>query len=182
MNEQTQKTKEERKQALTLALIATGGSIIVAAVTIIPSLTGEKKPNTSTTTTATGSSNVAVTGDHATISINSNDKLVEIIKERIPITDRPVVDLSKPMEQQVQLFPEDQVRIVGHSDHITQVWFGGHQWHSFDFGRAYTVWGDAGESVTPKFESPNGIGMVKLEISYTRYLDRPRDLRGSSSP
>lgn len=182
MSEQTQKTKEERKQALTLALIATGGSIIVAAVTIIPSLMGEKKPSTSTITTATGSSNIAVTGDHASIAINSNDNLVEIIKERIPITDHPVIDLSKPMEQQVQLFPEDQVRIVGHSHRITQVWFGGNQWHSFDFGRAYTVWGNVGEPVTPKFESQDGIGMIKLEISYTRYLDRPRDLRGSNSP
>ena len=98
----------------------------------------------------------------------------EILARGLPQDEHPVVDLSRPMEEQVQVFAEDVVEIVGFSDRVDAVWLG-KRWEVFDDGRRYVVWGVAGESITPKFR---GEGEVKLRISYTRYRNLRRDLRG----
>lgn len=102
--------------------------------------------------------------------------LRRMVEAGLPETSHPVVDLSRPTAIQVQLFAEDKVRIPGVSEAVSEVWFGNH-WEPFALGREYLVWGVPGQPITPQFR---GRGQVKLEITFTKYRDRPRDLRGVS--
>ena len=186
MSTSSPRTEAGRRHTVILTLIATVGSITVAAIAIIPPLLqtkpekegGSSKPTQ--TAVVTGNGSVAVAGDHAIVTVGSSDKLEGLLKERLPVSDHPVIDLSMPVSGQVQLFAEDKVRIPGLTRRIRRVWFGG-EWLPFDYDRDYnrvfTVWGVPGEPITPKFDPESGEGMIKLEVSYTRYLDKPRDIR-----
>jgi hypothetical protein len=101
-------------------------------------------------------------------------KLEKLAGDSFPQDDHPAVDLSKPIKEQIRLFAEDKVSIVGYTDHIDEVWFGNRWERVAGHGHVYVVWGNVGEPVYPQFK---GTGTVKLEVSYTRYRDQPRDLR-----
>jgi len=94
----------------------------------------------------------------------------------MPQDEDPSVDLSEPIRDQVQLFAQDKVRIVGFTDGLDEVWFG-KVWEKFDpsknDGRVYTVWGPVDTPIVPQFK---GTGHIKLNVSYTRNRDKPRDL------
>ena len=176
-----------KKPAIVIAAIAAIGTVAVALVGIVPSLTGDGKKDSakpaakdSQAVTATGSGNVAVGvqgGTGHTITVNPIDTRVgDLLDKGLPQTDHPVLDLSQPVASQIQLFAQDTVRIVGMSHPIERVWFG-RDWEVFREDRDYTVWGVPGEPVTPRFESE---GHIKILVSFTRYRNRPRDLRTAS--
>jgi len=104
-----------------------------------------------------------------------DDKVADLLTKGLPQEEHPVVDLSRPIEDQLRLFPEDKIGISGFSDELTEVWFG-KVWQPFDPARAqtYITWGPEGLPVNPKFK---GRGMVKLSVSFTKYRDQRRDLR-----
>ena len=102
--------------------------------------------------------------------VSNRSKLIDRTAEQ---SDHPVLDLDRPIEDQVQLFAEDKVTIVGARDSVSEVWFG-NDWEPFVPNKTYTVWGVKGEPLIPRFK---GRGMLKLEVRFTRYRDRKRDLR-----
>jgi hypothetical protein len=165
-----------QKPAIVAATIAAAGAIVVALI-------GRKEgdgTSVSSTIIARGSSNVAigVRGGGNNVTVNPTDTSVRRLLERgLPESDHPVIDLSRSVASQLRLYAEDEVRIVAVSQRIDSVWFGD-RWLSFDYNRDYnrrfTVMGPEGQPVTPKFA---GLGFVKLEVSFTRYRDRPRDIR-----
>ncbi len=94
--------------------------------------------------------------------------------------EHPVVDLSHPLDQQIQLFAQDKVKIYADSSVIQAVRFGG-VWMAFDPEREYLVIGVPGVPVRPEFRSIRR-GHIKLEITFSRHIDQPRDLRRSFTP
>ena len=174
-----------KKPAIVVAVIAAIGSIAVALVGIIPALTGEGKKESgkppaaeaSQVVTAAGNENLAVgvqgsTGN--TITVNPVDQRVgDLLNKGLPETSHPVIDLSAPIKTQLQLFAEDKVRIWSFKDDLAEVWFG-HHWEPFVQEREYLVWGIPGRPVTPQFR---GRGYIKMEITFTKYRNEPRDLR-----
>jgi hypothetical protein len=105
--------------------------------------------------------------------------LEELLDRGFENVDHPVIDFSKPVEKQVQLFPEDYVRIDGIDHGITEVNFGG-GWRPFDAKDHYLVWGTMGQPVVPQFKG--GRGGIKLEVRYRNNLDKPRALQFGDLP
>ena len=91
----------------------------------------------------------------------------------------PIINLNRPVEEQVQLFPTDRVQIYADPDFLQKVWFG-KIWEPYVPGREYIVWGIPGQPVTPRFRFL-GQGMIKmrieLSVQYNEDLERPRDIR-----
>ena len=181
------RSSNAKKKEVKVALITAAAVVLAATLGIIPALKHDSKKDpasSSQSVSATGSQNIAIgvlgsTGNVFNISPTDN-RLTDLVAKGLPETDHPVVDLSQPIESQVRLFPEDKIRIVGLSDKLESVWFGD-SWQKFDYGRDYsrqfTVMGQVGQPMIPKFR---GTGVVKLEVSYTRYRDKPRDLRAQA--
>lgn len=88
-----------------------------------------------------------------------------------PTTIHPTLDLSLPIKGQLQLFPTDKVKIYGSEQSLHEVWFGS-GWLPFAYGREYIVQGKPNNPVIPEFK---GSGQVKLEVTITKYKDKPRD-------
>jgi hypothetical protein len=107
-------------------------------------------------------------------------ELKNLIKLGIPQDDHPVIDLARPIGEQVQLFPQDRVRIYCAEGQLRAVWFGG-QVESFSRDREYLVQGRPGIPVTPKFWGHGGNGSIKLAVYYTRNRDLPRYRTSSQS-
>jgi len=127
------------------------------------------------TVSGNGSTQTVVTGNKSKVTVHDSKRMESLLERGIPETDHPVVDLALPVEQQVQVFPEDKVSVVGWSDRVEAIWLG-NQWEPVEpnSDRVFTVWGRAGEPITPQFE---GQGHVKLSISFTKNRNQPRDLR-----
>ena len=91
-------------------------------------------------------------------------------------TDHPYIEPNIPMNQQVQLFPEDKIKVFGpDSMRRVRVWLG-RSWEEITPGQTYMVVGTPGQPITPKFEPMPKSGF-KLEVEYDKYVDSPRDLR-----
>jgi len=90
--------------------------------------------------------------------------------------DHPIIEFSYAMAEQVQFFPEDKVKFLFGEGAPKKVWLG-YAWQDFQFEKEYTVAGTPGQPVTPKFEPDINQGGMKLEVSFCRFVDRPRDLR-----
>lgn len=90
----------------------------------------------------------------------------------------PVVELDEPIEQQVQLFATDRVKIIDPNRVVKSVWFG-ESWEVFYKNEEYTVWGRPGVPVYPKFKTSkeNSSKSIKLHIKYSANPDVPRDIR-----
>lgn len=91
----------------------------------------------------------------------------------------PVVDLSEPIEEQVQLFATDKVEIIADPDFLKEVWFG-EIWEPYEPDKEYTVWGYPKQPVTPKFrfEGEGRIKMhIRISVQYSENLNKPRDIR-----
>jgi hypothetical protein len=182
------KLSVSQKKALWALTITTLGGIAIAAIKVIPSLRtqSENSPPTPIITPSTPSKSLtssganspvvnAEAGSTVTIGAPSDSRVVDLLERGLPESDHPVVDLSRPIEEQIQLFPEDKVEVVGWSDRVEAIWLG-KKWDTISPGSHYvfTVWGKAGEPVTPQFR---GQGEVKLSISFTKNRAKPRDLR-----
>jgi hypothetical protein len=90
-------------------------------------------------------------------------------------TDWPAVNLDYPLEDQLQVFPTDQITLVAAPQGIRTVDFGfGPQ--EFVEGKKYTAVGVPGKPITPKIDG--GEGLCKLEIVITNDRDKPRGLLG----
>lgn len=103
----------------------------------------------------------------------------------IPENDHPVVELTRPIKEQLQLFAEDKISFVGSPtfNNGEQIWLG-HHWEDAKPDKTYTVWGIPGQPITPRFRNldlDQPFTVLKLEISFTRYRDKPRDLRDFNS-
>jgi hypothetical protein len=179
-----------KRNAIALAIIATVGSVAVALIKVLPPLFADKQPEPSKplqaaitplpvvapiTVTGDGSTQTVVTGDKSTVTVHDNKRVESFLERGLPESDHPVVNLARPIEAQIQVFPEDKIEVVGWSDRVEAIWLG-NQWETVtpNSQRVYTVWGPAGEPVTPKFR---GQGEVKLSISFTKNRGKPRDLR-----
>jgi hypothetical protein len=99
----------------------------------------------------------------------------DLAKEKV---DHPVVDLSEPIRNQVNLYAQDSVRIVDTERTLKQVFFG-RQWELFVPKRTYVVWANAGSVFIPEFK---GGSVLKLEVRYACNLDKPRDVRPKDKP
>jgi hypothetical protein len=88
-------------------------------------------------------------------------------------TEYPVVNLSRPIEEQLRLYAEDAVTIVAAPGTLRRVRFGPN-WEDYIPGRTYIVWGTPGVPIVPEFE---GSGELKMQISFTKSRDQLRDLR-----
>jgi hypothetical protein len=117
---------------------------------------------------------VAIVGLAAWTYVEAPQKLP--IPDYRPVTIWPVVDLNIPIEQQLQLFATDRVKIHAGDNQLQKVWFGGEKnnWFTYAFGKEYIVQGQRGVPVTPRFE---GRGVFKLEVEATNERDKKRDLR-----
>lgn len=116
-----------------------------------------------------GSGNIQAGGD---VTIINEQLSQQEISDNFPLRSHPMIDLSKPIEGQLQLFGTDKVRIYSPSD-LQEVWLGS-EWQEYVAGKEYMVTGVPGEPVTPKFK---GTGGFKLEVIYTADREKPRDLR-----
>ncbi|MGB8698708.1 MAG: hypothetical protein WCD18_04765 [Thermosynechococcaceae cyanobacterium] len=94
------------------------------------------------------------------------------VNDNYPEKIFPVIDLSKPINTQIQLFATDKVRIT-YEEGLQEVKFGGN-WQKFNQEKEYMVIGIPGTPVIPNFK---GKGQLKVEISYTADRDKPRDIR-----
>lgn len=93
-----------------------------------------------------------------------------------PVTFHPVVTMTRPIKEQVQLFAEDKVAIYNVAEgQIQQVCFDGKKFLPFVDGKQYMVQGEPGVPVIPKFEAT---GEFKLEIISKTDKDKPRDING----
>ena len=89
----------------------------------------------------------------------------------------PSIDLSRPIEEQVRLFPMDKVKAYGPPS-VKSIDVG-LDWQPFESGKEYLVHGIPGEPVTPRFQ---GTGHVKLEITPSSNRHLSRDLRTNEGP
>lgn len=101
------------------------------------------------------------------------------IEELLPFYEKnklevihPIVDLSRPIEEQIQLFPTDKVKVYGSKPALVKVWFGS-GWFPFEYDLVYMVQGPKNKPLTPKFQ---GIGRLKLEVTITKNKDKKREL------
>ena len=130
------------------------------------------------TSTTSGTAIGVQDSNNTTINIGTREPYLEnILSKGLPQAVHPVIDLSVPIANQVQLFAEDKVRIYAGPDTIKRLWLGNH-WELFKEDKEYIVWGEPEKPINPKFE---GSGFIKMEISYTLYRDKPRDLRKSNN-
>jgi pimeloyl-ACP methyl ester carboxylesterase len=93
--------------------------------------------------------------------------------------DHPLIDPAVPLSSQVQLFPEDKVRVYMEETVRTRVDFGG-GWQPLNANRTYVVIGVPGTPVVPKFD-PLPVSPFKIEVEYIKYGDLPRDLKSGPS-
>lgn len=108
----------------------------------------------------------------------NNTKIEKLLEDGLPAIDHPVVDLSVPITGQLQLFPEDEVAVVGWSESVRTLDVG-RGMEPFASDKKYIVQGPSGLPITPKFE---GKGIIKLEVRYTKNRDKSRDLRADRLP
>ena len=110
---------------------------------------------------------------------NGLQNRIDSVEEGINREVYPVINFSKPIEEQVQLFPTDKVKIYADPDFLEEVWFGG-IWEPYEPDREYIVWGIPTQPITPKFRF-NGEGSIKMyidiSVQYSENLDKPRDIR-----
>ncbi|WP_250482210.1 alpha/beta hydrolase [Caballeronia sp. GACF5] len=100
-----------------------------------------------------------------------------------PIVDHPIVDLSRPVAQQIRLYPEDKVKIYGPPNLVGNVQFGT-GWQPYKEGYEYMVAGTSGQAVSFEFNlaarnDPLRLRRqitLKLEVTYSKYRTQPRDL------
>ena len=142
-----------------------------------PTPTVASSPLSKSLTSGGNNSPVINAERNSTVTVVSppDPRVGNLLERGLPESDHPVVNLARPIEEQIQVFPEDKIEVVGWSDRVEAIWLGNH-WETVtpNSQRVYTVWGPAGEPVTPKFR---GQGEVKLSISFTKNRDKPRDLR-----
>ncbi|WP_309387461.1 hypothetical protein [Cerasicoccus frondis] len=183
----TKKRKEPTDNSLgiKLTLISTAGAVLVALITIAPSVfkgsesdESGAEPYSATINQSIGdeasiSNSTVITGNDVQIQNVENERLYELAEKTFPESIHPVVDLSVPIKRQLRVFAEDEIEIVGWTDRVTEVWFG-KRWEPFNDHKVYTVWGTPGKPITPKFK---GYGEIKLKISFVKYRDARRDLR-----
>ena len=127
------------------------------------------QPQNSQQQSQSGSGNVQAGGD---VTIYNNQPGEREINDNFPLREHPFINLNKPIEEQLQLFGTDKVKIYSASD-LQEVWFGS-EWEEYSDGKEYMVTGVPGEPVIPKFK---GTGDFKLEVMYTADREKPRDLR-----
>ena len=129
---------------------------------------------------------IAVSAGSGDVSIStdpSSKRLEHILEAGLPESDHPVVDLSEPIDEQLQLFAEDKVKVVadwndkGEPATVDRVHFG-KRWETFEPTREYTVVGVPGNPITPRI---HGHGYLKLQVQYTGNREFPRDLRNPST-
>ncbi len=90
----------------------------------------------------------------------------------------PYVDLSMPLDQQVQLFAGDQITVMPGEHRLIALWIGASRiLYDADDARTYLVAGNAGVPIIPAFDVPNG-GHVKLKITPYGDCDKPREIKG----
>ncbi|MEN9284805.1 MAG: hypothetical protein RLZZ179_2298 [Verrucomicrobiota bacterium] len=184
------KLTANQKKALWALTITTLGGVVIAAIKVLPSFRAEPSsptpapiiaPSTpSKSQTSSGNNSPVINaegGSTVTVGSPPDPRVGDLLKRGLPESDHPVVNLARPIEEQIQVFPEDKIEVVGWSDRVEAIWLG-NQWETVtpNSQRIYTVWGPPGEPVTPKFR---GQGEVKLSISFTKNRERPRDLRDS---
>ncbi len=114
-------------------------------------------------------------------AVPPDPRVSNLLEKGLPETDHPVIELTRSMEEQIQFFAQDQVSFVGSPQftHGEQIWLGNH-WEDAEPDKVYTVWGSMGEPITPKFRNfdlQQSFTAVKMKVSFTRYRDKPRDLR-----
>lgn len=127
-----------------------------------------------TATTGDNSTVVQVPGSSRDINIYPNSQDNNFNKEVYP-----VIDLTEPINGQVQLFPTDKVQIYADTDLLKEVWFG-EIWEPYEPGREYVVWGIPSQPITPrfKFDGKTRVKMrIKVSVNYSENLNKPRDIR-----
>ena len=182
------KLTANQKKALLALVITTFGGVLIAAIKVLPSFRAESSNSTPTPIVApfTPSKSLTSSGNNSpvinaegssTVTVGSppDPRVGDLLERGMPESDHPIVNLARPIEEQIQVFPEDKIEVVGWSDRVEAIWLG-NQWETVtpNSQRVYTVWGPAGEPVTPRFR---GQGEVKLSIAFTKNREKPRDLR-----
>lgn len=182
------KLTANQKKALWALAITTLGGVAIAAIKVIPPFLPESprsapapvvtasSPSKSLTSSGSNSPVINAEGSSiVTVGSAPDPRVGDLLERGLPESDHPVVNLARPIKEQIQVFPEDKIEVVGWSDRVEAIWLG-NQWETVtpNSQRVYTVWGPAGVPVTPKFQ---GQGEVKLSISFTKNREKPRDLR-----
>jgi hypothetical protein len=182
------KLTANQKKALWAVAITTFGGVVIAAINILPSLIKPQRTTSAPLTTPTLTKSLSSTGNNSTV-INAEESTVtvgsspdprvgDLIEAGLPAVKTIYVILSSPIENQVLLYPEDEVSIFAPNASISEVNFGS-GWQPFEERRPYLVQGIEGQPVVPQFR---GSGGLKLRIVYTKNRNRQRDFHDPSRP
>ena len=179
----------KQSSAVRIAWIAGCATVVAAALTAIATVVSSsvpkpaRQPIEGAVAKSSGDFSSAisikdVSGSVVKIATPRDPEVKNILSAGLPQDEEPVVDMSVPIKEQLQVFAEDKVEIVGWTGNLEAIKVGP-KWEKFDpnSNHVYTVWGPGGVPITPEF---SGNGMLKVRVSYTRNRDRPRDLRSKS--
>ena len=150
----------------------------VVALTFVAGFFIPETPNAeqSTQSAEAGSDSTIIQAPNSSGNITINTP----ISEDYPKEVHPVINLARPVEEQVQLFAADTVRIQADPEHLKEVWVGG-IWEPYEPGREYIAWGVPGQPITPKFRGDGLFKMtIETSIQRTQDLDKPRDIRSQN--
>lgn len=180
-------TKADRKTAISVAAITAAGGIIVAGIYVVPKLfprgngdapTPDERGKTEVSIPGELSGSPVITGDANVVTVTEDSEAARILEGSLPETHYIHVDLGRHIAEQIQLYPEDEVEIMGGQCQLEEVWFG-ESWQAYERGKTYVVVGIRGSSVVPKFK---GIGTFKARVSYRKHRDKRRDPRPPDAP
>jgi hypothetical protein len=185
------KLPSKERIALVTAIIGACVAIAVALINIVPSFRKSEVPATAPPTSVTNNngtgSQLVINGGQNVLQQPQQDHLVaDILTAGLPAMDHPIVDLSKPIEEQLQLFPEDRIKYTAGDtalEHMPlEIWVG-HEWRPLVYGGEYVAWGKPDTPITPRIR--NALGpltcSIKFEVTFTKYRDKPRDLHSSEN-
>lgn len=96
---------------------------VAICVTVFNLIINNQQPTKLKVNQSGKNNNNIIAGGNVTVSQNPSLTQREI-DGNFPLYEHPVIDLDSPIEEQVQLFATDRVRIYSGDSFLEEVWFG----------------------------------------------------------